>query len=231
VLFRSKKDKYEPEETQMKRQQSPLCYGYCRPGNPPLATDDWLPSYEWVNDAGETKRKSKAHRRRGVWELPESDWPTWLAYHQQDPEMPPEEFWVRMLPQSVIEKVCFLLGPMNRQDAQLASLRTSMAADEQRWQQVLWDLYEAQKIAGWATPEFQATLDQLVPCGWTCRPFGKEHQCEFKFICHRDEGWQDPLAGGHYIARRPHHTAELDQMTARGYALPEWEGDDDEESS
>jgi hypothetical protein len=210
-----KKDKYEGDDP-MKRQQSSLCYGYCRPGNPPLATDDWLPSYEWVNDAGETKRKSKAHRRRGVWELPESDWPTWLAYHQQDPAMPPEEFWVRMLPPSILEKVCFLLGPMNRQDQQLASLRTSMAGDEERWREVLWALYEAQQQYAWESPEFQLLLDRLVPCSWTCRPFGKEHQCEFKGICHRDEGWQDPLATGHYKPRRPHHTAELQQAIARG---------------
>jgi hypothetical protein len=224
-----KKDKYEGVDDPMKRQQSALCYGYCRPGNPPLAADDWLPSYEWVNEAGETKRKSKAHRRRGVWELPDSDWPTWLAYHQQDPAMPPEEFWVRMLPPAVLEKVCFLLGPMNRQDAQLQSLRLSMQADEERWQQTLWTLYELQQKFAWDHPVFQGTLDQLVPCSWTCRPFGKEHQCEFKGICHRDEGWQDPLATGHYKPRRPHHAAELQQAIARGLLVEQTEEEQEEE--
>ena len=227
------KDKYDPYERKI--QMSPLCYGYCRPGNPPLATDDWLPAWEWQNDAGETKRASKAHKRRGVWTLPETDWPTWRAYSQQDPDMPPEEFWVRTLPPSVLEKVCFLLGPMNRQDQQLASLRTSMKADEARWQQVAWKLYEASTGVTpdhpgltWESPEFQHYLDQLVPCSWMCRPFGKEHQCPYVNICHRMEGWQDPLATGKYVPRRPHHAPELAQMTARGYALPEWGEDDDE---
>ena len=69
-----KKDQYHPEDP-MKRQQSPLCYGYCRPGSPPHAKDEWLPAREWKNEANETKRISKAHRRRGIWELEKSDWP------------------------------------------------------------------------------------------------------------------------------------------------------------
>jgi hypothetical protein len=228
---RRAKDRYEGATDERKKQQSPLCYGYCRPGNPPLASDDWVWSYEWVDADGATRRKTKAHRRRGVWELPQSDWPTWLAYHGQDPDMPPEEFWVRMLPKSILDKVCFLLGPMNRQDAQLASLRTSMIADEERWQEILWTLYEAQQgnAYPWGTPEFQALLDRLVPCSWQCRPYGKEHQCEFVRICHRYEGWQDPIGGGHFVPRRPHHAVELQQAIARGLLVEQTEEVDEDE--
>ena len=175
------KDKADPD--QRKRQLSPLCYGYCRPGNPPLSTDDWLPAYEWVDENGETKRASRQHKRRGVWELVKSDWTTWGAYHAQDPDMPPEEFWVRQLPTSVLDKVCFLLGPMNRQDQQLTSLRTSMAADEERWREIGWLLYEAQTggqpnrpSVPWSAPDFQALLDKLVPCSWQCRPFARSRR-------------------------------------------------------
>jgi hypothetical protein len=205
-----------------KKQTSSLCYGYCRPANPPLATDDWLPAYEWITEDGETKRASRAHRRRGVWTLGESDWSVWRAYAAQDPAMTPEEFWVRFLPPSVLDKVCFLLGPMNRQDSQLASVRRSMVAEEQRWQNTLWELYDAQQATaerpavGWADPRFQALLDQLIPCSWQCRPFGKEHQCEFVTICHRHEGWQDPLGSERYQPRLPHHQPELAQAIARG---------------
>lgn len=229
-----KKDRYEEADPNnplsgMRRQQSPLCYGYCRPGNPPLATEDWLPSYEWVDDNGETKRKTKMHRRRGIWELPESDWPVWRAYHQQDPELTPEEFWIRMLPASVLDKVCFLLGPMNRQDEQLRMLRTSMLADEQRWQETLWTLYEFQGEYKWDSPAFQERLDQLVPCSWACRPFGKEHQCEFVPICHRDEGWQDPIGSGRFVPRRPHHAPELQQAVARGLLVADTQEEAEEE--
>jgi hypothetical protein len=212
-----------------RKQQSALCYGYFRPGNPPLAADEWLPAYEWVNDAGEVKRAPRTHKREGIWKLAESDWPTWQAYHHQDPTLTPEEFWVRTLPASVMDKICFLLGPMDRQDDQIHSLRGSIVGEEDRWQQTLWRLYEAQQTMAWSSPEFQALLDELIPRSWNCRPFGKEAQCEFYQICHRHEGWQDPLAGA-YQPRLPHHDPELRQAIARGLlpdqaAASEWETD------
>lgn len=231
---RRAKDRYEdddPTVVQRKKQQTPLCYGYCRPANPPLMPDDWLPSYEWTTPDGQKKRKSKQHRRRGIWELDQSDWPTWLAYHAQEPLMPPEEFWVRNLPDSITDKVCSLLGPLNRQDAQLLSLRTAMIADEERWQTIAWELYEAQQAgATWAHPEFQRLLDRLVPCSWACRPFGKEHQCVHIPTCYHYQGWQDPIGSGQFKPRRPHHDPELQQAIARGLLVEQTEEEDDDVS-
>lgn len=210
------RDRYEGSDDPRKKQQSPLCYGYCRPGNPPLAQDDWLPSYEWVDEHGQVKRKSKAHRRRGIWELAESDWPIWRAYLTANPGLTPAEFWVRYLPENLLDRVCFILGPMNRQDTQLASLLRSIRGEEARWQQILWQLYETGQVWDWGTSEFQAQLDELVPCSWACRPFGREHQCEFVPICHRHQGWDDPLGSGQYQPRMPHHEPEGLQAVARG---------------
>lgn len=222
-----KKDKTGPEEGPlygMKRQQSPLCYGYCRPGNPPLAKDDWLPAYEWINEAGETKRVSKAHKKRGVWELDKSDWGLWQAY-QADGTITPEEFWARQLPQSVLDKIVFVLGPMNRQDAQLASLRRAMDGEEERWQQTLWTLYELQQQPGmdWASEAFQTAKDRLISRSWNCRPFGKEHECEFIPLCFKHTGWQAPASMG-FVPRRPHHQPEIDQAVARGLMIQDAEG-------
>jgi hypothetical protein len=218
---RRQRDRYASDSgDERKKQLSPLCYGYCRPANPPLQNEDWLPSYEWVTNDGETKRASRAHKRTGVWQLETSDWPTWRAYQTQDPQLTAPEFWTRMLPESLRDKICFILGPMNRQDQQLRSLLRSMAGEELRWQRHLWDLYELQQAGhGWASETFQALLDTLIPCSWACRPFGREHQCEFVAICHRHVGWDDPLANG-YQPRLPHHTPELQQAIARGL-LPE----------
>jgi len=221
-----------PEENplaSMKRQQSALCYGYCRPGNPPLAKDDWLPAYEWVTDAGEVKRKSKAHKRLGIWELEQSDWSVWRAYKGSDPTLSYDEFWYRQLPQSILDKICFVLGPLNRQDHQIQSLRRSMKAEESRWQEILWKLYEAQQppsnvvdnaasraAYGWASEGFQAKADALIPRSWNCRPYGKEHECEMVPICFRQAGWDDPIGSGKYQARLPHHTPETEQAVLRG---------------
>lgn len=229
---RRMKDRYgdDAPEDQRKKQQTALCYGYARPGNPPLMTEDWLPSYEWIDDGGTVRRKSKAHRRKGIWELANSDWPTWTAYHLQDPEMPPEEFWVRNLPTAVLDKVCFLVGPMNRQEYQLQSLTRGMLADEERWQGILWELYEIGLTHPWASPEFQAALDRLVPCSWNCQPFGREQRCEGVPICHHHEGWEDPLATGKFKPRRPHHDPELQAAIARGLLVADTEDqpEDDE---
>lgn len=214
-----RRDKDDPDGR--RKQLSSLCYGYRRPGNPPLVHEDWLPSYEWTDESGQVKRASRAHRRAGIWEIEAGDWPTWTAYHGQDPTLTPEEFWVRMLPASVLDKVGFVLGPMNRQDHQIASVRTSLEAEETRWQAILWELYEVQQTHPWASAEFQHRLDQLVPQSWNCRPFGKDHQCEMFGICHKGEGWQDPLASGSYQPRLPHHQTELDQAVARGLLVAE----------
>jgi hypothetical protein len=214
--------KDDDEGDDRKKQQSPLCYGYCRPGNPPLANDDWLPSYEWVDANGETKRKSRAHRRRGVWTLGESDWPVWRAYANNDSELTPEEFWVRFLPESILDKTCFVLGPMNRQDQQLATLLRGFAGEEDRWQQALWELYELQASGhGWGSAVFESVIDRLIPCSWNCRPFGKEHECEFVRVCHKHVGWDDPIGSGQYQPRRPHHDPELQQAIARGLLVAE----------
>jgi hypothetical protein len=209
-----RRSKDEPDGR--RKQLSSLCYGYLRPGNPPLVGDDWLPSYEWVDEAGDLKRASRAHKRTGIWQLENSDWSTWTAYHQQDPALTPEEFWVRMLPGSIMDKVCFLIGPMNRQDHQIQSVRHAMIGEEERWQAMLWTLYEAQQQHPWASDEYQRILDSVNPQSWNCRPFGKEAQCEFYGICHKEEGWQDPIGSGKYVPRRPHHEAELQQAIARG---------------
>jgi hypothetical protein len=226
-----RKDKYEIEGVApMRRQQSALCYGYYKPGAPPLACDQWLPAWEWVDEHGETKRANKTYKRRGVWELTDSDWPVWLAYHQQDPSLAPEEFWVRTLPESVMDKVCFILGPLNRQDHQIEATRQGMIGEEQTWRERLWALYELQQQHPWASEEFQWAYARLVPKSWACRPFGKEHQCEFVGICHREEGWQDPIGNGRYKPRLPHHAPELQQAIARGL-LPEQAVEVDEEGS
>jgi len=218
----------DPFEEAVTRQETPLCYGYCRPGNPPLSKDEWRPAYEWVDELGATRRVSREHKKRGVWELEDSDWPEWVNRTNRD--LSPVEWWLDQLPQSVVEKQVYLIGPMNRQDAQLAALKRQIVGEELRWQQVLWELYEVQAAGhGWASETFQQRLQDLVPASFECRRFGVKHECEFTKLCFKKQGWEDPFANG-YVARRPHHSTELDVAISRGL-LPELaeedEGDDE----
>lgn len=212
------------------RQESPFCYGYLKPGNPPLATDDWLPAYEWKDEHGMTKRASRAHEKAGVWTLAESDWPTWVEAKQADPTLTPSECWVASLPAAVLAKQVFLVGPMRPQMVQRESLKASIVGEELHWQTVLWELFEAQRDHGWtwASPEFQGLLDKLVPPSWDCQRFGSRFGCEYIDLCFRVAGWEDPLSMGKYIARRPHHQPELDQAVSRGL-LPEVAEEDESE--
>ena len=221
-LYKGSRKKSGEGEDQIVRQESAFCYGYCKPANPPLSPDDWLPSYQWTDDlTRETKRASRAHKKRGVWELEGSDWPIWLAAKAHDPTLQPAEFWIATLPKSVLEHAVFVVGPMNRQDAQIQKLTRQVAGEEQHWKQILWQLYDLQSQGHeWASETFQAALDRLVPASWDCRRFGKGSECQFVPICFRQEGWTDPLGGGRYVARRPHHMPELEQAISRGL-LPE----------
>ena len=69
--------------------------------------------------------------------------------------------------------------------------------------------------------EYQALLNALMPRSYNCRRFGKRHACQFEMLCFYREGWANPLGGGHYLPRRPHHQPELDQAIGRGLMLPE----------
>jgi hypothetical protein len=197
------------------QQASPLCRGYCRPANPPLATEDWKASYRYVTPEGTRKQVTKDYKKTGVWHISEGNWATWLQSRDQV-ENNPTELWVRSLPDDVLEKQLFLVGPMRVQEGQLEMLMRQFPAEEARWRDNLWALYEAQQEHAWASPEVQATLDRLIPCSWNCRPFGASHECEFVHICFRQTGWEDPLGTGKYVPRVPHHSFELQQAIGRG---------------
>jgi hypothetical protein len=226
-LYKGRRQKVEdPFEGTWYRQDSPFCYGFCRPGNPPLAPDDWLPAYEWVNADGETKRAGRTYQKRSIADLINSDWPTWLE--RADQAMTPGEFWINFLPPSVVEKQVFLVGPLIPQQAQIETLKHAIVGEERKWQDILWKLYEYQIDHPWESPEFQAKLNSLVPPSFECRRFGLRHECAFVPICFKQAGWEDPLGGGKFVPRSPHHEPELQAAIERGL-LPEQAEESEEE--
>ena len=229
------KDAFEEAVT---RQESPFCYGYCSIGNPPLSADDWRHTYDYIDEKGQSRRVTRAHQKRGVWELEQSDWPKYHAAKAADPSLTPIEIWLQTMPQDAAESQVYLIGPLNRQDVQIESLKRQVVGEERKWQRILWDLHTLTKLIwhdrpptapldGWAYvwshEMFQRRLDDLIPASWECRRFGVKHECQDKMLCFKETNWEDPLSVGLFVPRRPHHRPELDQAVERGLLPAETE--------
>jgi hypothetical protein len=163
-----------------------------------------------------------------VWELPFSDWPVWEASKANDPTLSPAEFWAMWLPQPVVEKQVFLVGPMQTINVQVEKLKRMIVGEEHHWQDLLWQLHDYQiEGHGWESREFQAKLDALVPASYECRKFGATYECEMTKLCFEQAGWENPFEIG-YVPRRPHHAPEMLAAVERGL-LPEIAEEDESE--
>lgn len=214
------------------KQQSVACYGYYRPAEPPVQEADIKPQYKnWDDYEQKEKQVSKKHKKTPIWEIPLPVPEGWTV----------EEAWSEYIGPEVRKKMLAIVGPLSKQQSMVEGFFREARGEEDRWQHGLWDLYtrwaEGSAEEGfdywqdvWATPEFQARLDQHFPRSYACRRFGARHKCQYEDICFGREGWAHPLTvsfedpgQGQYILRRPHHQAELEQAIARGL-LPPAEG-------
>ena len=226
------------------RQNSVFCYGYRKPGNPPMEQEEWAAQYEYYEPyEGKTKRLPRSFKKAGVWEIPE----TLMATPESDgpdPEMTRSEFWVKWIPTEARKKTIVLMGPFTRQQQMVEHFLQEAKGEEDRWQDGLWQLYDlgvkileeysrqapaiqdaAQGDGWWSVvwpdPRFQFLMDRLFPRSYECRRYGMRNRCVFEDPCLYREGWADPIGSGRYIERRPHHKDELDQAIGRGLMLPD----------
>lgn len=203
------------------RQQSPFCYGYRKPDNPPMEREDWQASYDYQDADGKNRRLGKAYKKTGIWELPD---PAHLG-------MDRSEWWVKAIPSEVRRKQLILLGPFVRQEIMVPHFLREVIGEEARWRDGLWEIYEGilqtQEQQGgtywqaWSSPGVQGLLDGLFPRSYECRRYGQRSSCQFETVCFEKEGFADPLGSGRYIERRPHHVDEMNQAVARGLMLPD----------
>jgi hypothetical protein len=218
-----RKSEWNPEEKKAsgpKYQQSNLVYGGRRQANPPLYGEDWSVKwggqFQWDDVLQKNKKVPKEYERTGIWELPASLW-------QENGALSPLHYWTQWMGVERLAAMTRTIGPIYREDWKLEQYLRQLGPEEHRWKGVLWALYEvANQGFAWASPEFQAELDRLVPMsrGEECKSYYGE-KCEFLPICDRVGGWQDPEGLLGYIPRRPHHAPELAQAIARGLILPE----------
>lgn len=226
IKGRREGDTYNPETKKREgdlRQQSPLCYGWQKPANPPFEEEDWQAEYEYRDEMGKNHRLGKAYQKQGVWTF---------AGVLADSPVSPSEFWCKWMPSGALAKQIALVGPLQVSEVISGEIIEEIIGEEQRWKGIVWELHQALEECeyDWTAPGYQAALRRLVQRSWSCRRFGKRYECQFAGICFEREGWQDPLAGEQFIVRRPHHAAELQQMTDRGLTPPEgWAEDEIEE--
>ena len=209
-------------------QQSLFCYGYRKPGNPPMEVEDWQAQYEYLDPVdGKVRRLPRVYRKTGVWELPEEMLPA---------GMDRSEYWLKVNPPEVRRKALVILGPFTRQTQMVEHFLEEMVAEEGRWRSGLWELYDlgVEILADhgdpqadlwwsvvWPNSRFQSLLNELFPRSYECRRYGARMACQFEGPCLGHEGADNPMATGLYIDRRPHHEAELVQAIERGLRLPD----------
>lgn len=207
-----------------KYQQSPLVYAYRRPANPPLLPEDWAAKHSYVDDLGKSRKLGKDYQRTGVWEVPAEIW------SEGSDCLSPLDYWTRLLLNEGTLAGCYRqVGPIYRAGWKLESFAAQLIAEEARWRNNLWTLYEAQSSPpikylaplDFGHPYVQAELDELFPQtrGQACRSYFGD-TCAFEPVCEHTPGWED-LARMGYLPRRPHHQPELDQAIGRGLLPPD----------
>lgn len=221
IKGRREGDTWNPETKKREgdyRQQSVLCYGWHRPANLPLEEEDWQVEYDYKDEGGRNHRRGKAYQKQGIWTLKDRAGAVSVS-----------ECWCKWMDLQVLGKQVQLVGPLQVNPTITSEILEELVAEEQRWKGIVWALYQVLEAHGfdWTSPAYQAELRRLVPRSWSCRRYGKAHQCQFVPICFAHEGWETPLEHG-FIPRRPHHDAEMAQLAARGLLPPEGWAEDEE---
>jgi len=240
----SRKSQYDDDKKDYsgpRRQNSILCYAYCKPADPPvLPLDDWRVKYQWYENDPHTGKRHMRRLGKGYEKVP-----IWEAeFFGRPGGWSNVEYWTAWLgPIRMNEEVCLLLGPYERPTQMLEEFVVEAAAEERRWQDRLWAVHDARTQAYdrlmaarpvfdesgsrisfevvEVQPEVQKALRENFPKNWEgCRSYYGD-VCEFLDpICLKRVGWDDPLGSLKYIHRRPHHQPEIDQMIARGLPVP-----------
>lgn len=195
--------------TGAKKQDSPFCYAYRKEANPPLWEEDWQMEYNYTDEDGKARRLGKEYKKSPVWEGEFADRPAgWTKL----------EAWVEALPLEIVEKQILWVGPLPTPRYLVADLLEALGAEEKRWQERLWQIWEAQEKG---REEFLSALNTQVPQSFECRRWGK--QCQYLPICRKEPGWEEAMSGQggeKWVARRPHHERERRLMERVGLEVP-----------
>ena len=169
-------------EKSLKRQNSPFCYLYYKPADPPYG--------EMEFQAGYTKRKGWG--RVPVWEI---EFP---VQNSVEEDSSPVEHWVLdLMTAEEVASRCSLNGPTQAPVHLIPGILKEVEAEARHWVDVMAVVKE--------DPE---GLDTYVRRSWDCHPYGEP--CMFLRICAGDPGLEQPELSGKFVWREPHHSLEME---------------------
>lgn len=216
-----RKRDYPYEDSQPKTQQSPLCFAYYEPPNPPLTVGDWLPASSYVDREGirhsVPRGRDSRYKRVGLWDVPDD------AFPNKPPVMSRSEYIVRYWAENYphhLQQCLAQVGPIPKKRHQLDQALRSLVTVEKSWQERLWAIYQWQVEHGgkaWGSDEYHQFVETVIPRSYRCLPFDG-HPCPNIPVCFDEEtGWRDPIGSGQWLFRHPHHVAEANMVKSRGW--------------
>jgi hypothetical protein len=167
----------------LKKQSSPLCYGYYKAPSPPVQKEAWAPDYQ----------------RGSAW----AKVPIWEAYFADRPaEMSRVEFWIQNHLGEKLKEQMEILGPCQRPEHLLGEFLSQLVYGEEEW---------AERVR--VVAEDPGQLHAVIPQSWDCHQFGRACEflaiCRKYPGLETPEA---ALTSDAYEAREPNHQAEKEAL-------------------
>lgn len=192
--------KKDPEEFGL-RQDSPFCYAFVRPENPPVQKMDISPKYyKVVNGRNWGCTPNRGYTKRAIWEIEFDDKPE---------DMSNAEYYTRFIidDETRLENLKTIHPEVNM--FLVDRLKEEIANEEFRWQdrlELIKETVEANE-GDWYSQEVKDLLLILLPRSWNCKKYGDDYPCSYIPYCHEKEQGKDLLDNG-FIPRTPNHPIE-----------------------
>lgn len=218
VLFKGRRERERGDPDSAKQQQTALVYGWYDPGSPGFRLPEWKSAYKFVDDYGKGHTLPKTFHQHAIWD--ESvDLPRKNARHGASRV----EAWVTQYFQPAqLPYFAKVLGPFPHATAMIPDTLRSILAEERDWRDLVSTIRE--EVAKGAN-EIDVAAD-YVSRSWECVSFDGV-DCQFKPICYKSPGWQQPETMGIFEPRTPHHASEKAAFEAVGVQFPVEDGEEE----
>ncbi len=188
-----------------KVQNTPLAYGWVRPGNTPDESE-WAWTYGWATEETNPKtmklvqtKLGKGFRKVSIWDNYPGGVKQWIA------DLAAQRIEPRHL--NALEGVFPQSMPVSRRADEIESWRRQVVAQEKRIKEAESFMDESASLVAenrMTREEFNENLDELFPQS-TARCWDYQSPCQFMDVCFKPAVKADPLASGLYSIRTANH--------------------------